>query len=198
MNIKSSAHEAFRKKQYRLVDDKMEELGLGQVCVLCHVGIPGGTHVATAHHEILPQSSLHGTGSWKVLFALENIAPTCEFHNTQLSLPIIWMKANVETRLADAEQYRVAPFNRFWRDGEFPPVATCYISYPVGNDYFKSNELPESLARLYRLNNPDFHTSRFCDFCEKSIPCRLLTTAGAKKEENPSLIVLLVPGMTED
>jgi hypothetical protein len=179
MSTKNSlvGRERFMRKQYRRIDEHHEELGLGRVCVLCRVGVPGGNPIATAHHEIVPKSELPGRANWETLFAPENIALACPVHHDQFQpLRLLWLKAMVAAQLVKPEQYRVPPFLGYWDDAPYPPTFECLGQYGYGSAYFASvHPMLGSLKRLYQIAHPEFEERRFCDYCKRKARCRSLT-----------------------
>lgn len=166
-----------KKIMYKQADERCEEMGLGHACLVCRAGIPGGSQIANQHHEILPKSELCGPTNWQTLFGIQNIAPACPEHHSQLQpLRLVWMKSMVALGLVPAEAYKVAPFVSYWSDAAYPPVAECLGQFGWGSTYFQTvDRLPSSLMRLYTLANPEFAAERFCETCRLVVSCRLLT-----------------------
>lgn len=192
----SQERDFLKERQYLRAAERDAYAGIGKRCVLCSVGIPGGTGQRVDYHEILPKSELRGLGNLELLFALENIAPVCREHHDKFQhYRLIWQKSMVKSGLARPEQYEVAPFSQYWDGTDFPPTMECRSRFGYGSEYFRSAEMPESLARVYRKQDADFDTHRFCDFCGERSVCRLLTIAGAKKED--AVLFVVVPGITD-
>jgi hypothetical protein len=151
--------------------------GIGGRCVLCAVGIPGGTYLAADRHEIVGKGRLPGKDNWEQLFALENIAPACRPHHMELQhLRLLWLKSMVLTGLARVEQYSVAPFDVYWQATPYPPCGECVGHFGYGTEVFRSvARLSDSLAQLYRIANSEFDEFRFCETCPQVVRCRRLT-----------------------
>jgi hypothetical protein len=183
MTERFKAREKYKLAQYQLADERDSAAGLSQVCVLCRLGVPGGSHRASAHHEILSKAELPGRKNWATLFSPANIAPACSVHHEKLGhLRLLWLKSMVVVGLARAEQYRLEPFSAYWQAAPYPPCGECVGHFGYGDEYFRSvDRLPDSLARLYKLANREFGESRFCDTCPQAVRCRLLT-AGETSE----------------
>jgi hypothetical protein len=183
MTSRLKAREKYKRAQYRLADERYEELGLGRICVLCRISVPGGSHRASAHHEILSKAELPGRKNWEILFSPANVAPACGMHHDKLGhLRLVWLKSMVVVGLARAEQYRLKLFSAFWQDELYPPCGECVGHLGYGTEYFQSGDrLPDSLARLYKLANREFDVSDFCKTCSQAVRCRLLTAGGMKK-----------------
>jgi hypothetical protein len=168
--------ETFKRARYREAAGRDARAGLGGWCVLCFIGVRGGSYLATDLHEILAKSELPGTGNWQVLFALENVAPACRRHHAEVGqLRRLWLGAMVRARLARPDMYRVPPFSAYWDDEPYPPTMECLGEYGYGTRYFQTNALPESIKRIHMRVDPDFEARRYCDFCPQRSPCQVLT-----------------------
>jgi hypothetical protein len=180
MSSEFRAREKYKLSQYRLVDERCEELGLGRICVLCRIGVPGGSYRASAHHEIISKGGLPGIRNWETLFAPENIASACREHHQLLGhLRLPWLKAMVALKLARAEQYREDPFRMHWAEEKYPLTAGCLGDYGYGSRYFQTHTMPESLRRLYKVQHPDFEEDRFCEFCRAILSCKARVLANS-------------------
>lgn len=170
--------EAYKKAQYRLVDAKYEEAGLGGICLLCSVGVPGGQYRASGHHEVVSKARLPGVTNWDALFSPENIVLACAVHHQALGqLPLVWMKSAVAKHLAREEQYRVKPFLAYWEEGCYPCTTSCIGKFGYGSHYFLSGkQLPDPLRRLYQLENKGFDEGEFCRFCRELFRCKMATS----------------------
>ena len=197
MTSRFRAREKYKHAQYRLADDRYEKMGLGRICVLCRMGVPGGSYRASARHEVLSKADLPGQVNWRVLFSMQNIALACSLHHEKLGhLRLLWLKSMVGVGLARAEQYRVTPFNAFWREALYPPVAECAGRFGYGTEYFRSvDRLPGSLAQLYKLANREFDAFRFCETCRQVVRCRLLTNRGTDEHFEEPLLVADISNM---
>lgn len=98
------------------------------------------------------------------------------------------MQAMVATGLACPEHYRVEPFRIYWKDEIYPPTLKCLRLFGYGSQYFQSNPMPESLSRLYQLDQAGFDSTCFCDFCPLNRLC------GTRVDEVPVLELAILAG----
>lgn len=181
---RTEEREVFKMLRYREATERDARAGLGGLCVLCFVGVRGGSYLATDRHEILSKAELPGADNWQVLFSLENIAPTCRLHHSELGyLRRLWLGAMVRAELSRADVYRVPPFAAYWDDRAYPPTMECVGDYGYGTRYFQSNALPHSLERINRRVDPAFNAHRYCESCPQHVPCRALPRPPAHQKE---------------
>jgi hypothetical protein len=149
------AREEHRRAQYRLADERCEELGLGRICVLCRLGVPtppemGG--IADDYHEIEPKSALPGAENLKRLYRLPNIAPTCRYHHDafQPEPKVLWQIAMVAARLAKWSDYPDVPE---WARGKNPfAYETCKGEWGFGTKWLRAHfghDVPGRLTMIY-------------------------------------------------
>lgn len=153
-----------REQRYKLADERNEKVN--HRCVLCACGFPRGSRVATEHHEIISKAKIRGKHNLDRLYALPNIAPTCQYHHFHFQyLPIIWMKAMVRMNLASKSDYVDDPN---WIE-KYPPF-DCMGEFGFGTDYYE--RVPEALAMGLTGTADD---SPFCSMCPFAPKCQAQT-----------------------
>ena len=161
--------ESVKQARYRITERAMAKLGYAERCVLCVARVPGGSGVATDHHEIIPKSELPGESNLAKLYGKSNVVLACREHHSALYTDrLLWMKAMVKIGIASSKDYVDSPY---WDSEEYPPTQECFGKLGNGSMYFRKNPMSDSLAKEYFKQNPNFDAGWFCGFCPVRHAC---------------------------
>lgn len=151
-----------RAKQYELAHERDEKIN--GMCVLCAVGFPRGTRRGTEHHEIISKAKIRGKHNLDKLYALPNIAMTCQYHHHHFQyLPIVWYKAMVQLDLAQVEDYQDHPD---WEE-KYPPF-DCMGEFGYGDVYYRMGvPTTMTMALIGTGNKTTEFCGLVCPFAEK-------------------------------